>query len=191
VKFRLGPAIRTDRPPHSTAIYPCLYYQPPVEDQPHRYSGSPLAAHRQVEDQGGCQPEPDVSHYCRAGIRNTVTSTTPGGPRHSHNADRHHTRDARHLYVLSKSCDAFVPCSWGSSVSASSQLHFNAGKKDFGIQFSCLLYWPITQFALYWREWRIVERDFDRNMHSSFCKRPPSRSPIRRYETSSAETLQP
>lgn len=76
-------------------------------------------------------------------------------------------------------------------MSASSYLHFNAGKKDYGIQFSCLLYCPITQFALYWREWRIVERDFDRNMHSSFSKRPPSRSPIRRYETWSAETCRP
>ena len=52
-------------------------------------------------------------------------------------------------------------------MSASSYVQFDAGKKDYGIQFSCLLYCSITQFALYWREWRIVERDFDRNMHSS------------------------
>lgn len=101
VKFRLGPAIRTDMPPHSIAIYPCLCSQPPVEHQPQRYSGSPPAAHRQVQDQGGCQPEPDVSHYCRAGIRNTVTSTTPGGPRHPHNADRH-PRDMHAICMLSQ-----------------------------------------------------------------------------------------
>ena len=43
---------------------PVSLRQPPVETPASTVERNPPAAHRQVQDEGGCQPEPDVSPYC-------------------------------------------------------------------------------------------------------------------------------
>lgn len=135
---------------------------------------------------GWLSTEPNVSHYCKGRGSDQCCILHPGGTPASDNADGH-----LHITRCTRSvcrCESCRPSYLAARVAEAQCQHhhktsYRCGQVGFGIQFSRLLYYPVTPFALNLREWRIVERGFDRNMHALlFCKRPPSRWAIRRYE---------
>lgn len=119
---------------------------------------------------GWLSTEPNVSHYCKGRGLDQCCILHPGGTPASDNADGrlHITRCTRSVCC----CESCRPSYLAARVAEAQCQHhhktsYRCGQVGFGIRFSRLLYYPVTPFALHLRERRIVEREFDRNMHSS------------------------